>query len=146
MLVEDIREKLPIKNIPAIIGETIYKAINEVWEVLYANAASIRSTLGEGRNGLIGIIMEGAVYANVSTTAYTRPTEPGPYKQHGQGDSAAAQADANAIHKEGRRIYDLNENVESVLKQEIIAAAEETYLSAKNEKYMVFTAYPPRTS
>ena len=78
------------------------------------------------------------MYANVETTAYTRPTEPGPYAQHGPGDSAAAQADANAIHKEGRRIYDLEENVDSLLKQEIIVVVEETYLYAKKQSYMEF--------
>ena len=52
------------------------------------------------------------VYANVNTTAYT--------------SSAAARADTNSIHKEGIRIYDLDENVDAVLKQEIIAAVEET--------------------
>ena len=70
--------KFPIKNIPARIGEPIHKAINELLEVLYKNAAAIPETLGVGRNGHIGLLMDAEVYANVSTTAYTRPTEPGP--------------------------------------------------------------------
>ena len=40
MLVEGIREKLTIKTIPAIIGETTYNAINEVRDALYANAST----------------------------------------------------------------------------------------------------------
>ena len=78
-----------------------------------------------------------SVYANVSTTAYARPTEPGPYTQHGPGDSVEARSNANATHKEGRRIYYLDEN-DSALKQDIIAAVEETYLSAKKQRYMGF--------
>ena len=89
--------------------------------------------IGGGRIGHIGVLMDAAVYANAATTDYVRPTEPGPYAQHGPGESAAAQADKNAIYKEGRRIYDLDNNVDAALKQEIIATVEETYLSIKNQ-------------
>ena len=57
--------------------------------------------------------------------------EPGPYAQRGSGKSAAARADANTMHKEVMRIYYLNKNVDAALKQEIITAVEDTYLSAK---------------
>ena len=77
MLVKHIRAKLSIKTIPRIIGEPTYKTINKVWEVVYANAAVVPMTLGGGLNGNIGIIMDAAVYYNVATTAYARPTEPG---------------------------------------------------------------------
>ena len=77
-------------------------------------------------------------YADVATTAYTRTTEPGPYAQHGKGDSAEVRADANATHKYGSRIYELENNLDAALKQEIIAAVEVTYLSAKNQRYMDF--------
>ena len=46
MSVEDIREKLPIKTIPNRIGEPTYKAINEMREALYVNAATIPTTIG----------------------------------------------------------------------------------------------------
>ena len=138
MSVEDISGKFTIKTIPAVIGLPTYKAINEVLEALYANAAAIPTTLGGGRNGHIALIMDAAVSANVSTMAYIIPMDPGPYAQPGPGNSAAARADANVIHKEGRRIYDLDENLDATLKQEIIAAVEETNLSAKNKRYMGF--------
>ena len=43
--------------------------------------------------------MDAAVYANVANTRYTRPTDPGPYAQHGPGYTAAARADNNSIYK-----------------------------------------------
>ena len=61
--------------------------------------------------------MDAAVYANVATTSYATPTDPGPYAQHGPGDSAEAQSDANTIHKYGTRIYDLDKNVDAALEQ-----------------------------
>ena len=82
--------------------------------------------------------MDTTVYSNVSTTAYVRPTEQGPYVQHGPGNSAAAQSNASAIHKEGRRIYDPDNNLDAALKQEIITTVENTHLSAKTQRYMGF--------
>ena len=42
------------------------------------------------------------------------------------------------MHKKERRIYNPDENLNAALKQEIIAAVEETYLYAKNQWYMGF--------
>ena len=89
MSVEDIRAKLHIKDIPRIICEPTYKAINKLRENLYKNVAAIPMMLGEWRNGHIGLLMDAAVYDNVTTTAYARPTDSGPYAQHGTGDSGA---------------------------------------------------------
>ena len=82
--------------------------------------------------------MDTSVCANVATTVYAIPAEPGPYAHHGTCKSAAEQAGVNAIHKEGRRIYNLDENIDAVLKQEIIVLVEAAYLSAKNQRYMGF--------
>ena len=48
MLVEDVRAKFPIKNIPNIICETTYKSINEMREALYANTPTIPTILNGG--------------------------------------------------------------------------------------------------
>ena len=96
---KDIRATFPIKNIPKIIGEPIYKAINKLREALYANSASIPTTLGGGRNGHIGLLMDAVVYDNVATTDYAIPTEPGPYAQQGPGESVAERSNVNTIHK-----------------------------------------------
>ena len=69
MSVRDIRSKFLIKIIPEIIGGPTYRAVNKVCEALYANASAIPTTLGGGHNGHIGLIMDAALYDNVSTTA-----------------------------------------------------------------------------
>ena len=124
--VKGIREKFPIKTTPEIIGEPTYKAINEVQMVMYINAASILTTLGGGRNRHIGLIIDAALYANASTTSYAKPTNPVPYAHRGPGDSAAEPSDENDMHKEGKRIYNLDNKVDTAVKKEIIAALEET--------------------
>ena len=68
-------------------------------------------------NGHSRLLMDAAVYVNVAAMSYTILLDPGPYAQHGPVDSAGVQANANTIHKEGRRIYNLDENVDAALKQ-----------------------------
>ena len=99
MLIEGVRAKLIIETIPNTFGDPTYKAMNELREALYANAASVPTTIRGGANRLVGILMDTTVYMNVAAMAYTRPEKTGPYAQHGVRDSAAAQADANAICK-----------------------------------------------
>ena len=112
ILLEDVREKLPIKTIPNVIGDPTYKAINELREALYVNAATRPTTLGEGEMATSGSIMDAAVYANLYKTAYTKPKEPRSYAQHGKGNIAAVQADANVIQKKAHSVYYLNDNVD----------------------------------
>ena len=119
---EDIREKFPIKTIPKIIGDPNYKAINKMRGGLYANTAAIPTALRGVQNGHNGLLMDTSVYESVSTTGYTRPTETGPYAQHGTSDTAAARANANSIHKEDMRFYNLYDNLNTTSKQEIIDA------------------------
>ena len=81
---------------------------------MYVYAASTSTTL-EG--GGVGLLMVSSIYANMSSTRYTRPTDPGPYSQHGPSDTTAARAYDNAIHKEERRVYNLDDKVDALLNQ-----------------------------
>ena len=119
---EDIREKFPIKTTPKIIGEPNYKAINKMRGGLYANTAATHTALRGGQNGHTCLLMNTSVYLRVATTGYTRPTETGPYAQHGTSNTVAARANANSIHKEDMRCYNLYDNVNTTSKQDIIAA------------------------
>ena len=65
--------------------------------------------------------MDAEVYANMATTQYTRLTYVVPYVQHEPGETAAAQANANVIHKEERGLYNIYGNIDAALKQEVIA-------------------------
>ena len=78
---------------------------------------------GGGRgNGHIGQLMDAAIYANVTNTGYTRTADMGPYAHRGPRDIDAEQANTNSIHKEERRLYDLDKNVDAALKQEVATA------------------------
>ena len=53
MSVEDVKAKFPIKTIPNMIGGPAYKAVNEMRQVMYANAATIPTTPRVGGGGKI---------------------------------------------------------------------------------------------
>ena len=77
-LVEEIISKFTVKNLPKIDCEPTYESINQWMQLLYANAATLSTTLGGGRHGHIGMIMQPALYATLLTVAYNTPTYPGP--------------------------------------------------------------------
>ena len=54
---EEIRAKFLYKELPVIQGEPTYSTINELIQAMYANAATVDTTLGGGRCGHVGIVM-----------------------------------------------------------------------------------------
>ena len=75
--VEIICSTFEHQTIQPYTDEPDYDAIKSVHNNLKANAASIPSTLGGGKHGLLGLIMSNATYLLVSNTAFLHPTNPG---------------------------------------------------------------------
>ena len=76
--VEEIISKFTVKHPPNHDGEPTYKIINKWMQLVYANAATLPTTLGGGRHGHLGMIIQPTLYATVSSVAYNTPTDPGP--------------------------------------------------------------------
>ena len=51
--------KFTVKNIPTIEGETDYEAMNEITQLLYANAATLYTPQGGGHHGHISVNLTG---------------------------------------------------------------------------------------
>ena len=77
LTVEEILAKFPIKSLPPIQSEPSYDNINELIQLLYANAASVATSYGGSNHGHIGLIMPPTTYATLSDTPYPTPTDPG---------------------------------------------------------------------
>ena len=71
-------KKLPHRASARIVGEPTYQSINGLLKKLYANDASIPSTLGGGKHGHVGLLMTPTLYATLSDTEYKFPENPGP--------------------------------------------------------------------
>ena len=76
--VDDIVSKFPIKTLPRIDGEPTYESINNIMKILYANEATLPTTMGGGTHGHIGIIMKPELYSTLSEIPYAIPLDPGP--------------------------------------------------------------------
>ena len=111
--VDDIVAKFPVKTIPPIQGEPNYESINEIIQVLYANAASLATTYGGGQHGHIGLIMKPEIYATLSATPYANPVDPGPHPTFApnRNYTAAERQQMRDQHDEERRLYDNNTNM-----------------------------------
>ena len=57
-ILPNIDEKFPFKTLNPIIGEPTYELINHLTQEIYSNASSIPSTLGGGRHGHLGVVMQ----------------------------------------------------------------------------------------
>lgn len=133
--VDDIVAKFPLKNIPSITGEPNYASINDMVQMLYGNAASLSTTIGGGAHGHIGLLMTPALYATLSATPYIPPPDPGPTPIHANNASNNVRETARLNHKEARRIFDNNANMDDAIKAQIIDSINDTYLCELRNKY-----------
>lgn len=136
LTVDAIVAKFPNKTIPTITDEPDYASINIMVEILYGNAASLPTTLGGGAHGHIGLIMTPALYATLAPgTPYNNPIDPGPVPISIAGASAAVRESDRLEHKEHRRIFDNNLNMDAALKAQVIDTLHDTYLCELRSKY-----------
>ena len=135
--VDDIVGKFPHKNLPAIQGEPTYATINDVMQIMYANAAAVPTTLGGGKHGHIGLIMKDSLYATLSTDAFIVPTPLGPFPSFNP-NVRYTQVQRDEIvrqHKEETRISSNCTNVDLALKAQLCEAVQDVYLEEKRNRY-----------
>ena len=137
LTVDKILALFPNAALPKIHGEPTYETINDIVQHMYANAATVRSPLGGGQHGHIGLIMKPALYQTLSATAFIRPNDPGPLPVYNPNIryTAADRESIAADHKENRRIFDLCNNVDTALKRQLIEAVDEIYLEEQRNRY-----------
>ena len=142
--VDDIVSKFPIKTIPRIDGEPTYESINEIMQMLYANAATLPTTTGGGTHGHIGLIMKPALYSTLSEIPYTVPVDPGPLPIYEPGSSGLARQQITNEFEESKRIFENHYNMDLALKALIIEAVEAVYLEEKRDRYTGFLTVTAR--
>ena len=142
--VEDIVSKFPIKALPPINGEPTYSGINDMMQALYANAATMQTTLGGGRHGHIGMIMKPALYATLSQVAYEKPEDPGPLPVYGRTASDQVRQNVDNEFHENKRVYENHYNTDLALKALIIEAVDKVYLDEKYDRYTGFLTVSSR--
>lgn len=133
--IENIVGKFPVKTLPVIQGEPDYASINDMIEALYANSASLPTTLGGGAHGHIGLVMSPILYTTISAIPYVSPADPGPAPTFAANVTALNKENRRVQHAEQRQIFDNNTNMDDALKAQVIDTVEDTYLNEMRNKY-----------
>ena len=142
--VDDIVAKFPMKKLPRIDGEPTYESINDMMQMLYANAATLSTTIGGGIHGHIGLIMKPALYRTLSAIPYVIPVDPGPIPIYTAGSSGLARQQVTNEFEEAKRIFENHYNMDLALKALIIEAVDTVYLEGKRDRYTGFLAVSAR--
>ena len=129
----------PHPNIPNIIGIPTFAEISRINVLLNANAASVHSNLGDGRNGLLALTVTQQVYMSITGVPFIYPMNPGPIPTIPDVAAASTISTINSTHKEAQRIWNEICDTEKALKQQLIGAVEQTYLRGLRNFITAFT-------
>ena len=113
--IEEIISKFTVKHLPKIDGEPTYESINQWMQLLYANTATLPTTLGGGRHGHIGMIMLPASYATLPTVAYNTPTDLGPLPIFRRTDTDQARQETSNEFYENKQVFENHYNMAQAL-------------------------------
>ena len=133
---EDIHSKSPFKEITKYEGVIDYKIIREIHRKIPANASPIKSEVGGGKHGLLGLAMQLATYWNVIGKDFQRPVRL----------PQAAPVPTNADAAEIPRYIQLHAaqvdqwrqmvNAEDILKQQLLGSLEEKYFKGQRQDWI----------
>ena len=115
------------RELTKIHGEPTYETLQIIANELKTNAATVRTHLGGGNHGHLGLVLPPVRYALISPTPFKRPTHPGAYEPPAGGTGAQIAA-AKEAHEETTRVFYECLSVEAALRKQIVQAVESKYL------------------
>ena len=136
-------EGFPTPSLPKHFVKPYYAATKETHKLLTENAACVEFNLGRGQNGYLGLILLTKKYARVSGTACVFPSDP---VQTAHVPACTAPTEEKRVlseHTKQIRMYDEYRNVDTALKNQLIAVSDDPYLSTLKNGY---TGYATRST
>jgi hypothetical protein len=136
--VENVMARFPQPLIPTVQGEPDYQTIHATRKFLQANSRAIKTYLGGGTLGHLGLIISDASYSMIAPTTDARPTlwttPQAPGRAPSNTDGTAAQVSAaRHICEEDVQTYRTYTSVQQALKKQIISVFEPMYLDILND-------------
>ena len=125
--VDSIRDSFPFPTLPTQNGVPTYETIKAIHMKLKSNAASIPSTLGGGNQGLLGLVLDDAVYHTFTGHHFTIPAYPGALPTIPTGSTAPQISEIVRQHSEQLRIFNEATRTDQALKQQLLGAYNEMY-------------------
>ena len=127
-------------DLTSIHGEPTYETLKTLVNQLKANARAVRTTLGGGQHGYLGLVLSPQQYNIVAPcTPFIRPPHPGPLVIPPYQLPHVTQL-AQFQHTEQLRLYNKCYNVEQALRKQVVSAIQDSYLAAlKNRQTNTIT-------
>ena len=116
-------------DLTPVHGEPTYEALRVLFNQLKANACSVHTTLGGGQLGHLGLVQTPQQYSLLSNQPYHKPPRPPPLVIPAYQLPHIVQTE-QATHSEQVRLFNECNNVEQALRQQIIKAIDDVYLTA----------------
>ena len=133
---ESYIESFPKTTLTRIIGLPTYDTIKKVNDELSQNAASVHTDLGGGNHGFLALTVKPTIYATISATAFTAPTNPA--VPNLAGLTGAQISAANRRYDDDRKKFSDYIALQNALKKQLTAAVEDIYLEAISAPYVGF--------
>ena len=119
-----------------IHGQPSYDDIRQLRQVIYQNAASVKSSMGGEQHGHLGMVMDATTYATVSNTPWTDPPDPGPNVVPQEGATQYQIAEAHRIHMQSQKARNEFLNLDRALTRIILETMEQLYLEPFHQPYI----------
>ena len=116
-------------DLTPIHGEPTYEALCVLFNQLKANARSVHTTLGGGQLGHLGLVLTAPQYSLLSNQPYHKPPILPPLVIPAYQLPHTVQTE-QARHNEQVRHFNECNNVEQALRQQIVKAIDNAYLTA----------------
>ena len=138
MVSTEIKDNFPYPTIPKFPGRPDFDAIAAVHTKLKANAASIHSNLGGGNHGLLGLALQPGTYTILTGHVFQPPDNPGPTANIPNGLTGPQISELVREHEAKLKLWKLYTQVEQTLKQQLITAFDDIYLSGLRNRHTGF--------
>ena len=137
---EDIEERLTAKTLSKIHGQPTDQSVTLLRKEVAKIAANVPTSLGGGKHGHLGLVLEPAKYTAISHggATFEVPTHPGAYPSTVSA-TAEARAREEAEHKAKIREFEIYAGVNNAIKDLIIEAVDEEWLEEIEDDVLGFT-------
>ena len=116
-------------DLTPIHGEPSYESLRVLYNQIKANARYVHTTLGGGQFGHLGLVLTPQQYALLSPTPYDKTPRPPPLVIPGYQLPHVVQNEQSR-HAEQVRLFNECNNVENAIRQQIVKAVPDGYLTA----------------
>ena len=136
---QDIEASLREKQVTSIPGQPTDRTLTKLKKELTKIAGSVPTAIGGGKHGHAGLIIEESKYITVSNggVTFNIPAHPGMYPET-VSDDVKVRASEEAKHKGLILEHEVCAGVEQVMKDFIVEAVDEEWLSEIEDEVMGF--------